>query len=342
MQFAAILADTWRLLSARKIFWVALAITVFVGLLYASLGFTDRGFSLFFFLELPSEMFFAGSPGAAALSLNTFYYITEWWTTLFGVVLGLATCASLFPDFMAPGSIDAVLSKPIGRGRLFLYKYLSGLLFAGVLVAVLAVMAFFTMRWRLGFWHPAVFWSVPLGVVLYSYLFAVCVFFGVWTRSTLTALLLTLLFWIGCWGLQLAEKFSAQLSHTTSAAVTMTGQEPTPSKAVTAHRLIRGLMVVMPKTGETTELVQRSVLRPQDREFLREQAIADEVESNAKLAALVGRPNEPEGKVRARVVRDMDAMSALQKSPGFILGSSLAFEALVLAVAAWIFARRDY
>ena len=32
MQFAAIFADTWRLLRARKVFWVALAITLLVGL----------------------------------------------------------------------------------------------------------------------------------------------------------------------------------------------------------------------------------------------------------------------------------------------------------------------
>jgi ABC-type transport system involved in multi-copper enzyme maturation permease subunit len=342
MQFAAILADTWRLLSARKVFWVALAITVGVGLLYASLGFTDRGFTLFFALELPSDLFFAGSPGAAALALNVFYYITEWWTTLFGVILGLITCASLFPDFMAPGSIDTVLSKPLGRWRLFFYKYLSGLLFAAVLVVVLAVMAFLTIRWRLGFWHPAVFWSVPLGVLLYSYLYSVCVFFGVVTRSTLASLLLTLVFWIGCWGLQWAEQLSAQLSRTTSAAAALTGEAKGMSKAEVAHQIFRGLMFVLPKTGETTALVENAVLRTQDREYLREKEVADQVARNEDLAKLFGNPMESEGVIRARVIKDMEAMSALEKSPGYIIGTSLAFQAVVLLLSAWLFARRDY
>lgn len=342
MQFAAILADTWRLLSARKVFWVALGMTVLVGLLYASLGFTDRGLTLFFSLEIPNDMFFAGSAGASALALNIFYYITEWWTSLFGVILGLVTCASLFPDFMAPGAVDAVLSKPIGRWRLFIYKYASGLLFALVLVAVFAVMAFFTIRWRLGFWHPAVFWSIPLGVALFSFLYSVCVLFGVWTRSALAALLLTLLFWIGCWGLQFAEVFSAQLARTTSAAAVLTGEAKGMGKAEMVHRVFRGLMFVLPKTGETKSLVERAVLREQDREYLRDKEIANQVSRNESLAALSGRQPESDQVIRERVIRDMEAMSALEKSPHYILGSSLAFEAVVLVLAAWLFARRDY
>jgi len=342
MQFAAIFADTWRLLRARKVFWVALAITVLVGVLYASLGFNDRGFTLFYVLEFSNDLFFEGSPGASALALNAFYYITEWWTTFFGVVLGLVTCASLFPDFMAPGSIDAVLSKPIGRTRLFFYKYVSGLLFAAVLVVVMAAMAFATIRWRLGFWHPVVFWSVPLAVVLYSYLYAVCVFFGVWTRSTLAALLLTMLFWLGCWGLQWAEQLSAEMSRTTSAAAALTGEAGATNKAELAHQIFRGLMVVLPKTGETTSLVKRAVLRPQDRDYLREVDITNQVQRNEDLGKLLGRPPEPEAIIRARVIKDQEAMSALEKSPAYILVTSLAFEALVLLGAAWIFGRRDY
>jgi len=342
MQFAAIFADTWRLLSARKVFWVALASTVLVGLLYASLGFYDRGFTLFFAMELENDTFFEGSPGASALALNVFYYITEWWTTLFGVVLGLVTCASLFPDFMAPGSIDAVLSKPIGRGRLFLYKYLSGLLFAITLVVVLAVMAFFTIRWRLGFWHPAVFWSVPLAVGLFSYLYAVCVLFGVWTRSALTSLLLTMLFWLGCWGLQWAEQLSAEVSRTTSAAAALTGNAEGMSKAEIAHRTFRGLMFVLPKTQETTALIKRVVLRDQDRDYLREAEINNQVARNEDLAKLFGKPTESEAVIRDRVIGDMEAMSSLEKSWFYIIGTSIAFEATVLLLAAWIFGRRDY
>ncbi len=342
MQLAAIFADTWRLLRARNVFRVALASTVFVGLLYASLGFTDRGMVLFYALEIENDTFYASSPGASALAINIFYYITKWWTTLFGVILALVTCAALFPDFMAPGAIDAVLSKPIGRGRLFLYKYVSGLLFALVLVLVLAVMAFFTLRWRLGIWHPAVFWSVPLATVLFSYLYAVCVLFGVWTRSAMASLLLTLLFWIGCWGLQWAENLSAQMSRTTSAAAALTGESSAMSKAEIAHRVFRGVMFVLPKTRETTDLVQRAVLRDRDREYIRDKEIADQVARNEDLALLLNRPPEPEQVIRERVVKDMDAMSSLEKSPLYILGTSLAFEAVVLLVAGWLFSRRDY
>jgi hypothetical protein len=66
------------------------------------------------------------------------------------------------------------------------------------------------------------------------------------------------------------------------------------------------------------------------------------VQRAADLAQLLGRPPEAEVIVRQRVIKDMEAMSALEKSPWYILGSSLGFEALVVGLACWIFTRRDY
>ena len=43
---------------------------------------------------------------------------------------------------------------------------------------------------------------IPLVVCSYSYLFCVCVLVGVMTRSTIAAILLTLLFWFICFGIK--------------------------------------------------------------------------------------------------------------------------------------------
>jgi ABC-type transport system involved in multi-copper enzyme maturation permease subunit len=341
MQFLAILIDTWRLIRARKLFWIALVITLLVGLAYASLGYNDRGLSLFFLLDIPNEALAKGTPGAAETSFTAFYVVTEWWTTFFGMILALITCSSIFPEFMAPGSIDTLLSKSISRPQLFLAKFVSGLLFAAVQVALLAVIAFLAIRWRLGFWHLPVFWSVPLGIIFFSYLYAICVFLGVWTRSTLAALMLTLIVWAGCKSVGFAEGVAAALSKT-SAASTLGADGKGSKIASAAYSIIHGIRFVLPKTSETTQLVERSVMRETDKAYKREKDREDAIQANMELNRMFGQKPEPVSSVRERVENDMEAMEGLRQSPAYIIGTSLLFEALVLGLGCWIFSRRDY
>ena len=74
--------------------------------------------------------------------------------------------ASIFPDFVDRGSIDLMLSKPIGRTRLFFTKFLTGLLFAGLQVTVFTLASFLVIGLRGGDWEPWIFIAVPLVLVL--------------------------------------------------------------------------------------------------------------------------------------------------------------------------------
>lgn len=342
MQTAAIFADTWRLLRARKLFWIAVLATLGICVLYASLGFHEKGFSLLFFWEIPNESVRSGSPGAELMALNAFYTLTNYWTTLFGVILGLLTCASIFPELMSGGVIDATLSKPIGRWKLFFLKFVSGLMVAFILSSLAAVLVFFTLRWRVGLWHWPVFVSVPLSVILYSYLYAICVLLGVWLRSTLAALLLTLLAWLLIFSLRTAEDFSGQLSVDRTSTLTNREASAERSTASTFYRVFKGMMAVLPKTDETTDLIKRSVMRPEDKLRQREDEIDKQVESHLQLAEMLGKGAVPKEVLRQQVVQSLAARDAMQKSPAYILGTSLAFEACVLLLAGWLFVRRDY
>jgi ABC-type transport system involved in multi-copper enzyme maturation permease subunit len=350
MQLWAILVDTWRLLCARRLFWITLVLTALIGVMYASVGFHENGFSVLFRISFNNVGLRRGTPEAEAFYLRMFYMIVYWWTTFFGVILALVSGASIFPEFMASGSIDSVLSKPISRAGLFFSKYLSGLIFAGAQVALLAVIVYAAIKWRLGFWHHAVFWSVPFGLLLYSYLYAVNVLIGVWTRSALASLLLVLLFWTGVAFLQMTEKVFAELSRTSTAEVLRRTSDRSANRAPTAnvwekfHRTSQVLMAVLPKTSETTDLIRRSVMREPDQAVNREQEIEKAVEGQLQLESLLGqgRPASNYGTVRSKAEQAFDAMQALEKSGVYIIGTSLLFEAAVLALACWIFARRDY
>jgi hypothetical protein len=250
---------------------------------------------------------------------------------------------------MASGAIDTVLSKPISRRRLFFYKFISGLLFAAAQIVLLAVLVYVAIRWRLGFWHHPVFWSVPFGILLYSYLYAINVLIGVWTRSVLASLLLTLLAWAGLALMQLTESVLGEFSRT-SAIEAFTGgpvkekAEAGPNRWEMAHRAVVMAMAVLPKTSETTDIIRRQVMREEDKAISRDQDIEKAVQARIQLEGMTsreGRRSRPED-VRKQVEKDTDAIQSLEKAPWYIIGTSLAFEAAVLALACWMFARRDY
>jgi hypothetical protein len=342
--------DTWRLLCARRLFWITLGITALIGIAYASIGFHEKGFSLGYSVSFENPILRRGSPESESLYLWLFYQLVWWWTTFFGVILALVSCSSIFPEFMASGAIDTVLSKPISRHKLFLYKFVSGLLFAATQIALLAVLVYLAIRWRLGFWHHAVFWSVPYGILLYSYLYAINVLIGVWTRSVLASLLLTLLAWAGLAFLQITENVLGEFSRT-SALEAFTGTpaketpEAGPNRWAMAHRVVVLAMAVLPKTSETTDVIRRQVMREDDKSVQREQDIQKSVEARIQLESMTSRDGRrrttPEA-ARQQAEKDMDAIRALEKSPWYIVGTSLAFEAAVLGLACWVFARSDY
>ena len=67
------------------------------------------------------------------------------------------------------------------------------------------VASFFVIGIRSGAWEFGIFLAVPMVTLFFSYLFAVCVLLGTLTRSTLVAILLTLLVWFMLWMLNNAD-----------------------------------------------------------------------------------------------------------------------------------------
>ncbi|MEM9661855.1 MAG: hypothetical protein AAF937_06060, partial [Planctomycetota bacterium] len=119
------------------------------------------------------------------------------WLAWIATILGLITTAGIIPSLVSSGVIDSMVAKPITRTRLFLTRYATGLLFAALQVGLFSGVAFLVLGVRGGEWLPAVFLAVPIVVVFFSYLFAIMALVGLITRSTITALLLTLLVWFG-------------------------------------------------------------------------------------------------------------------------------------------------
>ncbi len=204
-QTLAIFLDAYRELNSRKLFWITLAISGFVVSGSASLGINEQGIS-FLFWTMPTQLV-----NTSVITVETFYktlfsaFGVEVWLAKGATILALISTASIFPDMLASGSVDLVLSKPISRLKLFLVKYLAGLLFVTLQVFIFCVASFLVIGLRAGVWEPAIFVALPLVVCFFSYLFAFCALFGVWMRSVMAAIIWTILIWITLFGTYATE-----------------------------------------------------------------------------------------------------------------------------------------
>jgi ABC-type transport system involved in multi-copper enzyme maturation permease subunit len=323
--FLTILGDSIRLLRARALFWISLGISVFAALLYLSIGFDEKGISFVFGAFHFEEAFLAkGSEGAELVYLTIFRnIIVAFWLSWIAIIIALISCAPIFPEFMSEGSAGVALSKPVSRPQLFIYKFVGALLFMAVQATLFAVIVFIAIRWRVGLWNPSVFWSVPILLLVFSYLYSVLVLLGIKTKSVMASILMTLLFWLICWVAQFGEAFTYQGARGGTGIAGMPGSGESKSSWETAHRWTRGPYAVLPKPGETTALLDRLIVLG-DGESLGGSIIA--------AATKKTRNGEFEG-----------AEEELHRhSPAWVIGSSLVFELLVLALACRMFSRRDF
>ncbi len=374
--FLAMLLDAYRELNSRKLFWITLGLSAVVVFSYGSIGFNEQGMSVLFgFKQVDSEYVNSTTPWARALYVGIFSdFIVAIWLSWIAIILALISTCTMFPDFLAGGAIDLVLSKPIGRVMIFSIKYVMSLLFVVLQLTLFCVGIFLCVGLRIGEWNWVIFSAVPVVTIFYSYLYAVCVLTGVVTRSAITALLITLLFWFSLWGMQTAEgmlytyrtRFEIQAENSQTRIERMEHRlaafNPGPDDAGglivradlqqrleqeqaardtlldaaasldTWHGPTGFMTAVLPKTQLTVELLSRWLKDPDGFSIA---AIMRGDMTGVGTSALMRDPIDVE--MTRRLEKELDAYSSW-----YIVGTSLGFEALVLAAACVIFVRRDF
>ena len=363
-QTLAMFLDAYRELNSKRMFWIVLMLSGLVVLVFASVGVKNENIT-FLWYDTPIPAIFSR---ADLYKMMFSAFGISVWLAFAATILALISTASIFPDFISGGSIDMYLSKPISRLRLFVTKYLTGLLFVALQVGIFSAASYLVIGVRGETWENGIFLAIPLVVCFFSYLFSLCVLFGVMTRSTLAAVLLTILCWFFLFCLDRGEvsllmfKTAAEREAVTrEKRITYLGgrlaymERQTPeqqersqnvidswrqerdglvaqrdSKALrnltVAHRIVYGAKSVLPKTRETTELMNRRLIRP-----------AAELEETDDS----GDERRRQGPFTAADIQKTD-QAMRSRSVGWVIGTSLGFEAVVLAAAAWIFCRRDY
>ncbi len=242
------------------------------------------------------------------------------------LLVSVVVTAGFVPDMLRKGAADLLIAKPIGRGRLLAYKYLGGLIFVFILTAVTVGGVWAVVGVRTGLWSPNFLALIPVLTFYFAVLYAVSVLSAVLTRSTLVAILATLVAWavffgVG-WGnhqLDSLVKMDAELRAKMEEAARGGGageeqdvpRPPSPDSLWKPHPAldytVRGLYAVLPRAYDLDDRMIR--------------LIAEGVLTDAEL--------------KARKMTD-------PLPPWWAtLGVSAAFIAVVLGLAAWRFSTRD-
>lgn len=378
-QTAALLFDAYRELSARRLFWISLAVSLLVVAFFAMFDINERGLLIFGY-QTPLTFFntsFISKPLFYKLLFYTFGFGI--WLSWASMALALISTSHVFPDLVSSGSIELCLSKPIGRVRLFLTKYVLALLFVAIQVTVFSIAAFLVIGVRGGEWEYRLFYGVPLIVLIFSYLYSVCVLVGVLTRSSMTALLVTGGVWLIAFIVHVIETQAlltnrlyyeqAVVMHTEGLAARREdllrlsapppdGAAPDPALGeqrrlaaervqewqealvdaqdnqqtlTTAWRITFALKAFMPKTNETLDMLQYVLFEPGELDAIAERAPRE------RSTRQIGKTRVP-----AALVFRAQRRELAERDTWWVLGTSIAFEVAILAIAAWTFSRRDF
>lgn len=308
MQFWALIVDSLRESLDRKIFWVLAGISVLVAGAMFCIEFEPTMVRIMFgFWEFETVMFDpmtdVGRGNIASIAVSCMDTVVGW----VGVMLAIIATAGFFPAFMKRGASDVLLSKPMTRSKVFLGKYVGSMVFVLLQATFFGVSTFLVMGVRWKTWLPGYLLMIPLLVLLFSYLYCVSVWVAVSMRSTAAAILLSLGAWVAFMGVQsIDDVFELYPKWQEQRALFYT---------------VRTLRWVVPKTQDITYLAERW----------------SEAGSGANLM--------PEAENRdAQFLERFRLLESKRRNVNALhtIGSSLAFEAVIVMLGMWTFARKDY
>lgn len=375
----ALTVDAYRELNNRKMFWLCLAISGLIVALFASLGLGEKTYTfLGWDTRIPHRFTSAGEFYKFVFTL----WGVDLWLAWAGLFLAIVSTASIFPDFLSAGSIDLYLCRPISRFRLFLTKYLTGLLFAFLQVTIFTVASFLVIGFRGGEWVPGLLIAIPIVVMLFSYFFCWTVLAGVITRSATGAVLLTVALAVVIAAINGADTALMTTKHVYRLAVEKSRDNPALFGA--AELAVASLQRQVeaesshsedPETRARLEANRRALQTL--REELRDaESTAQKLEwwYGAVFAAKTVLPKTSEtrqmladtlnvhlfGRRERRAENEVGAAPPMllrptwnevnaaidremeERTPAWTVATSMGYQLVILLMAGWLFTRRDY
>ncbi|MFO0796308.1 MAG: ABC transporter permease [Gemmataceae bacterium] len=247
------------------------------------------------------------------------YVIESWLVNKLGAWVALAVAvivtAGFIPNMLAKGSLDLIVSKPIGRVRLLVYKYLGGLMFVGLLGTFTVVGVWVAVGLRSGLWAPNFLAVLPMLMFYFAVLYAVSTLAAVVTRSTIVSILVTVVVWAMILGLGIVRDGIIDREEEDAKPVPAGRPGPNPDRA---------LYFVIPKASFST-FKAIHVVTPRTYQL------------DARLARIIA-----EGVMTPNQLKAAGFTGEPRASWAEMIGVSVGFIGVMLGLACWRFAGRDY
>jgi ABC-type transport system involved in multi-copper enzyme maturation permease subunit len=291
-------------------------------------------------------------PGSAALFQQVVFvesFVVGALGANVAVLVSIIITAFFIPNMLRKGTVDLLLVKPLRRTALLLYKYFGGLTFIFLNTAVAVGAMWVALGLRSGLWSPTFLMMIVVLTFFFAVLYAVSTLFGVLTRSPVASILLTVGFWAVATGVTAghawfelwrgvsagADQLHDQLGDEgLQALAKLEVSGGAQGRRITLEELrfhenwltltLRGVYKVLPRTAELYQLLNFRLQH-------------DLAFGEAITAAKDERPPPklPGGITLPRMTLDPPA-------PAETFAVSLAFIAMILGLASWRFAVRDY
>ena len=125
-------------------------------------------------------------------------YLFDKFVLSIGLLIAILVTANIIPQTFESGTLNLLLSKPLGRSSLYIAKFVGGCIFVSVCASVLFVGIWLWMGIALGIWERSTLISIPLYILVFAIYYSVSGFIGLTTRSTIMAIVVTGVFWAMC------------------------------------------------------------------------------------------------------------------------------------------------
>ena len=167
------------------------------------------------------------------------------------ILVGLIITAFFVPNMLRKGSVDLLISKPIGRTPLLVYKYVGGLTFMFLVSAFTVGGIWFALALRSGYWDPSFLIAIPLLTLSFAVLYAVSTLTAVVTRSAIAAMLLSVGF----------AFFLFVFGQIKGAYDERRALEPDVPRSAWVAVVVDGGNDVLPRTRDLDQMIRRAITR---------------------------------------------------------------------------------
>ena len=256
------------------------------------------------------------------------------------LLAGVIVTAGFIPNMLRKGAIDLLLTKPMSRPLILLFKYLGGLLFVFLLTAFTVGGAWLAIGVRTGVWAPGLLYCIGAITFYFAILYACSTLVGVLTRNAIVSIVVTIVFWFVVW---LIGTVYAGLTMVNNLEVQQQRTAPAPKKVEDDKK--------DKEKGEKKAEEPKAEESPEEPQMERAERIPSAVIDTFKvLNAMTPRTKDLDALTTRLIGQDL-LSPAVQRQAGFkiqkvewaeVLGIAGAYIALFLGLAMVRFVTRSY